>query len=325
MNRTRLNSALWGLFILLIGVAVLLYNFGVLDAYRSLITYVVAGALALAGAGFLILLAVRQDHWYFAIPGLTLLALGGVVYLATQEQIRPEWLAALFLGGVVFSFLLLFLSDRAGRWWALLQAGTVATVGIVALLIVSALDPGAALLSASLLGAALFGGFALSFLLLYLFVGDRRRFLWALVMAGVLGAFAMVLLVSGLGEGNRIVRLWPVLLIVLGGVLVARLFGGQTAAPAQPTPATPVALPDGDLSAAASGAPARIIRPESLPKSAAPAMATEPAPAPPAPPASTPPAPPPAPLPDAIANLDASDPAAALDALLEASKKAVEG
>lgn len=316
MNRTRLQSALWGLFILLIGVVALLYNFGVLDNYRQIMTYIVAGALAAVGVGFLGMLAFQRERWAFAIPGFTLLALGGVVYLTTRENMRPQWMGALFLGGVVLGFLVLFITDRAGRWWALLQAGTVATVGIVALLIVNLLDPGATSLSTTLIGAALFGGFALSFLLLYLFVGDRLRFLWALIMAGVLGAFAMVLLVSGLGEGNLIVRLWPVLLIVLGAVLVARLFGGQTAAPAQPTPATPVELPDGDLSAAASGAPARIIRPESLPKAAAPALAPAPEPAP------APPPPPPAPLPDAIAKLDASDPAAALDALLEASEKA---
>ena len=61
MPRTRLNTFLWGLVLFVIGVAALLYNFGIFDPYQLLVAYIAAGVLALAGLGFLVFLAFRRD------------------------------------------------------------------------------------------------------------------------------------------------------------------------------------------------------------------------------------------------------------------------
>lgn len=316
MNKNRTTSALWGLFMVLVGVAALLYNFGVLDDYKLAVAYVVAALLGLGGLAFLVAIAFQRDRWSFAIPGFSLLALGGIVYLTTLGSVEPQWLGLLFLSGVALGFFVLFLSNRAERWWALLQTGTILTVGIVGLLLVDMLMAAhstAGPLSVAVPGAVMFGGFALSFLLLYLFAGDRKHFQWALLMTGVLGAFAMILLVAGLENSSVIVRLWPVLLLLLGIYLISRLFTGISRAPAKSAlPTLPAEALEGELSGLTPAAePARIQRPNDLPEPASkpPVLIPESAPEP---------------LPAEIADLDTSDPAAALDALLEASEKVAE-
>lgn len=293
MQRTRLNTFLWGLVLFVIGTAALLYNFGVFAEYERLAAYIAAGLLALAGLSFLVFMAFRREEWLYVIPGVSLLGLGSIVYLSTLENIRPEWLAALFLTSLAAGFLILFLSNRRERWWALLQAGTIAVIALVGL------GVGVPEGSQHILGAALFGGFALSFLLLFLFGGDFRRFLWALVMAGVLLMFALTVLTTGIASPTAAtaLRLWPILFILLGVYFFFRLLTGR----ASPKPAAPI-VPAETLEQrpttivpATSSAPARITRPGQV-------QPGEEA------------------LPASLRSSDMSDPSAALDALLEASK-----
>lgn len=306
MKRNQMNTLLWSILLLLLGITGLLYNFGVLDPYKIYTAYAITALLALAGLGFLVAILLQPQRWAFTIPGFSLLALGGVVYLTTVGTVAPHWLGLLFLGGVVLGFIVLFFSDRTQRWWALLMAGLITSMGGVGWATISMMAPDTDRFSAFILGALLFGGFAFSFLLLYLFAGNRRRFLWALVMTGVLGAFALMLLGEGLG-GNEsvIVKLWPALLILLGAFFVSRLFTGRV----QPRIQAPV-VPAEQLEKAGAGAtpaeeaPAQIVRP-------APASSSEPEPTPEVEPQ----------LPDDLQNVSLEDPGAALDALLEASQK----
>ena len=180
MNRNTLNTLFWGILLVAAGAVGLLYNFGALDDYKLLTAYIMAGLLAVAGVGFLVLLAFRRDQTLFVIPGFSFLTLGSIVYLSTLQNVQSVWLGTLFLAGIAAGFLALFLTNRQERWWALLQAGTIAVIALVGLGI--GIPEG----SKHLLGAALFGGFAVSFLLLFLFAGSFQRFSWALIMAGVL-------------------------------------------------------------------------------------------------------------------------------------------
>ncbi|NOZ72864.1 MAG: hypothetical protein GXP38_13300 [Chloroflexi bacterium] len=305
MKRNQTNTLLWSILLLLLGIAGLLYNFGVLDPYKIYTAYAIAALLALAGAAFLIAILLQPQRWAFTIPGFSLISLGAVVYLTTLETVAPPWLGLLFLGGVILGFVVLFLSDRKQRWWALLTAGLIATMGGVGWATISMMVPDTDRFSAFILGALLFGGFAISFLLIYLLVGNRRRFLWALVMTGVLGAFSLMLLGEGLGGNESVlVKLWPVLLIVLGAFLLSRLFTGRAQTPIQ-APVVPAEKleKEGADTAAAEEEPARIVYPE-----ASPAATPEP------PPESET-------LPEDIKNVSLDDPGAALDALLEASQK----
>ncbi|NOZ48971.1 MAG: hypothetical protein GXP37_02845 [Chloroflexi bacterium] len=328
MKRNQTNTLLWGILMLLLGIAGLLYNFGVLDPYLTMTAYTVAILLALAGVGFLAAILLQRQRWAFAIPGFSLLSLAGVVYLATLGTVAPQWLGVLFVGGVVLGFLVLFLSDRTQRWWALLQAGFIASMGAVGWATVNMMVPDTDRFSAFRLGALLFGGFAASFLLLYLFAGARRRFQWALVMTGVLGAFALLMLGEGLGgKESSFVKLWPLLLILLGAYLLSRLITGRTRTPSKApvVPAEALEAPAAGGTAVSSPEPARIVRSETSgssqpsahpspapePSAVLPALAPEPAVEPP--------------LPADLQDMPLEDAGAALDALLDASQKATEG
>ncbi|MDW8269142.1 MAG: hypothetical protein RMN24_08260 [Anaerolineae bacterium] len=278
MSRHRLFTLLWSLALIALGIFGLLYNFGVFDDYRTLLAYVVAGILAVLGVVFLAWLAFRREHTAFVVPGISLLTLAVLLYLLTLGSVQPTWLAALFLAGMAIGYLVLFLTNRRERWWALLQAGTIAVIALVGL------GVGVPPENQYLLGTALFGGFALSYLLLFLVGGDRRGLLWALIMAAVLGLFAMTTLTGGVAAtstlAGTVVRLWPLLLVLVGAVWLARLIG------ARPAAAAPAAAPP----TPPAGEPAQIVRPD----------------APSSPESRTP---------------TAEDPAAALDRLLEASPK----
>ena len=177
MNQKSLNTLFWGVLLLAIGIIGLLYNFGVLDDYKLITMYIIAGLLALAGVGFLVLVVFQQDRWLYVIPGTSFLALGSVVYLTALNVLEPVWLGILFLAGIAAGFLILFLSNRRERWWALLQAGTIVTIGVAGLLLIQLIKPDTGAFAEAILGASLFGGFSLSFLVLYLFgTPGQKRF-----------------------------------------------------------------------------------------------------------------------------------------------------
>ena len=255
MTKSRISNALWGLLMIILGAAALAYNFGALDDYKLITAYVVAALLAVMGAAFLLALAFQREQWFYVIPGFSFLSLGGIVYLSTLESIRPEWLGALFLGGIALGFLVVFLQNRQERWWALLQAETI--------LLIAALGLGLGVPEGAtkLVGALLFGGFAASFFFVWLFSSNRGRLAWSLILAGVLAIFAAIIFTSG--QSPMLLLLWPGLLMIVGLVLIARIFSGGSSTPAvdidsvrsQPTPAT-----EEDDSE-----PARVIIPSSSP------------------------------------------------------------
>ena len=329
MNRKSLNTLFWGVLLLALGIIGLLYNFGALDDYMLMTTYIIAGLLALAGVAFLVIVVFQQERWLYAIPGTSFLALGSVVYLSTLDAVDPIWLGVLFLAGIAAGFLILFLSNRQERWWALLQAGTIITIGVAGLLVIQLVQPDTGALTEALLGASLFGGFAISFLLLYLFAGDHRKFVWALIMAGALAIFAAFLMASSYGESNVIVQIWPAVLNALGLVVLTRLFTGRAAAEKQPTavPVVPVEILDEKELGTGQGAePARIVRPDqpagaAQPSTPPPASLPEPAALPDPESVSTADV---EPLPSELTSFDPNDPEAALDALLKASQDTAE-
>jgi hypothetical protein len=96
MTKQKITTALWGLMIIILGVGALAYNFGALDDYKLITAYIVSALLVVMGAAFLLAIAFQRDSWFYVIPGFSFLSLGGVVYLSTLENIRPEWLALCF-------------------------------------------------------------------------------------------------------------------------------------------------------------------------------------------------------------------------------------
>ena len=252
MTKSRITTTLWGLLLILLGIAALAYNFGALDDYKLMTAYVVAALLAVMGAAFLLAMVFQRHQWFYVIPGFSFLALGGVVYLSTLESIRPEWLGALFLVGIALGFLVVFLQNRQERWWALLQAETILLIALMGLGL--GIPEG----SERWLGALLFGGFAMSFFFVWLFSSERGRLAWALILAGVLAIFAGVVFTSG--QNMLVLLLWPGLLLLIGLFLVIRGFSGGKQPPS-PVDITTVRPKEHPPVAEDEAEPARIIIP----------------------------------------------------------------
>lgn len=194
------------------GLFMLLLNFGALSAYEPLAQYVAAAALAAGGIGFFIAFAAAPANWWRLIPGWMLLAIGVMVFLTTFPAVGGPVIAAVLFTGLAVAFAHIYLLNRIVNWWAIIPGGFLAVLGLVIVL-------SSAVTRLETLGAVLFVGLGLVFALVYL-LGERRRQWWALMPAGVLGFFGVFVLTTGTDAPSaRLVRWWP-LLVVLAGLAV---------------------------------------------------------------------------------------------------------
>jgi hypothetical protein len=115
-----------------------------------------------------------------------------------------------FFGVLSIAFLWVFFSDTIGRWWAIIPAGVLLTLGVI-----SVLDE----LTDIDTGGVLFVGLGLTFALVAILPGGSQR-TWAFIPAVILMIFG-TLLVPSLGLATYA---GPALLILLGGYLVFRFF-----------------------------------------------------------------------------------------------------
>ena len=308
MNRSGLVVLLWGLLILLLGVVALLFNFGVFIAYQQLIVYVLAGVLVGVGVLSIIVALSGSDRWMFFIPGFALSALGSVVYLSSLQNVPARSLGALFLGGVAAGFFVIFLMNRQERWWALLQGSIIVVIALVAF--------GFGVLPDALLGAALFGGLGLSFFLVWLLGGNRRRLSWAALMAAVLFAAAFALAGTVTGPNSVIVKLWPALFIIAGALAVGYVITGRAAPPPLPQAASLVPVEDVDARPLTTTDTAHITRPGATAGQSASGQSYQTIPMPP---------PQTSPVSEVLSpdlqTFDPNNPGATLDTLLDASQK----
>lgn len=244
MNRPR-DALIWGIILLLVGLVFLLWNFDVFASLSGVAELVIAGLFALAGLGFLVGYLVRRQEWWRVIPGFLLLAVGGIIFLATRAT-TDMWLGAVLLVGLALAFAVIYFSDRRERWWALIPGGALVVTVIVVLL--------GNKLSPAYLGAVLFGGLGLVFLLIYVLAAERAKLRWSLIPAGVLLIMGLVSLAAGVRQANpaseQWVRLWPILLIALGVLLLgfAITRSGKPTSPVaqlppEPAPSETVAAP----------------------------------------------------------------------------------
>ena len=93
---------------------------------------IVAMVFALAGLGFLYVMSSKRDNWWAAIPGMVLLGLG--VLIAASEfypHFANQFGGSLFLGFIGLAFLVVLLL-RHEAWWAVIPAGVLFTLALVA-------------------------------------------------------------------------------------------------------------------------------------------------------------------------------------------------
>ncbi|MDP1714843.1 MAG: hypothetical protein Q8L41_08865 [Anaerolineales bacterium] len=130
------------------------------------------------GTGLVFLALLFGGHWWSAIPGFTLVALGTLILLPVAlEDIG----GAVFLGGIALSFWYVYFTSRVERWWALIPAGVLTALAFVAI---------ASSRFEEYSGAVFLGGIGLAFFMVYLTNISERW--WALIPGGVLSTLAGV-------------------------------------------------------------------------------------------------------------------------------------
>lgn len=208
MKRTSSNLALGGI-LAAVGVLILLQNIGIFGAASDLIWSLL---FAVGGVAFFNAVVRNPAHWWALIPGAALFSIGVLIGVsALAPAFGAAWGGTIFLGGLSLGFLAVYLVRRA-FWWALIPAGTLITLGLIA-----GMEP---FVANSIAGTVLFIGLALSFGLVAIAPPDAPR-RWALFPAGAL----LVLGVLTLANGSTVVTmLWPIGLIGLGGWLLFRAY-----------------------------------------------------------------------------------------------------
>lgn len=218
-RRTQLGVALVAL-----GVLALLSNVGLFAGLSRVIGMVLFGA-----AGVLVIGMYRRDPgrlWTLPV-GFTLLGLA----VATLEL---PWSGGAFLGSIGLGFLSIWLLDsERNRWWALIPAGVLFTLGVVA-----TIDQ-MTRASSDTSGTIFFLGLAATFAALYLLPSVQQR--WAIWPALALGVIAILTMSF---SGGWIA---PLVLIAVGAWLLTRQSRPSDVRSVEPTPPSDPSSPTGPV------------------------------------------------------------------------------
>lgn len=218
MAEPQSRSLVWSLSLVLSGVVLLLFNFGVLDPYAPWPQAILAGGCAVAAAGFFIAFARHRQEWWQLLPAWTLTALASMALTGVFANIDQALIAAQVFGGLALAFGNIYLLARQERWWAILPGGFMLVLAVVV-----GASPWIA--TVEVLAALLFGGLGLVFFLLYL-LDQKRRQWWALIPGSVLLVFGALALTANSMQDGGFVRWWPLVLVAAGLLLWA---GGRRA------------------------------------------------------------------------------------------------
>jgi len=215
-RNTQLGAALVAL-----GLLALFGNFGLFSGLSRLV-----GLLLFGTAGVLVLGMYRRDPsrvWPLPV-GFGLLGLA-------VASLELPWSGGAFLGSIGLGFLSAWLVDATRkRWWALIPAGVLLTLGLVATYEDALGAPG------ELGGTVFFLGLAATFAALYLLPSVNQH--WAIWPALALGVVAILTLSFSGG--------WvaPVVLIAVGAWLLSRQSRPADIGTVTPSPAAaPAAEP----------------------------------------------------------------------------------
>ncbi len=204
MKRMDIGTAA-GVLLVGVGALLLLQNLLVIHFAWGLIW---AFLFAVSGILFLTVYLRDREHWWSLIPGLTLLAIGGLIGL---EGIVPggigDWGGSIVLGGISLAFWGVYYARR-DFWWVLIPAGTLLTLAVAVGF--------SSLLEGDLFVGVFFLGMALTFAAVYFVPRPEGRMSWALIPAGVMAVMGMIFLATATSLFGY---LWPAL-IILGGLFL---------------------------------------------------------------------------------------------------------
>ena len=213
MNQPQSRSLVWPLSLVLGGVVLLLFNFGLLNAYSPWPQAILAGGCGLAALALFIAFTRHRQEWWRLLPAWTLVALAVMVVTGLLAGFGRALVAAQLLAGLALAFGNVYLLAPQERWWAILPGGFM-------LVLAGVVGASHWTVAVELLAALLFGGLGLIFFLLYL-LDQKRRQWWALIPGSVLVVFGVLALTSNSLQEGGLVLWWPLVLVAAGLLLWA--------------------------------------------------------------------------------------------------------
>jgi len=197
---------LWGSLLILAGALFMAQNLNLIPSAWGIIWGLFFG---IAGGVFLYAFSTDRSQWWTLIPAL---ALFGLMLLIIGDAYLPRFTdelgGSVILGAIGLGFWVVYLVKR-DAWWAVIPAGILTTLAIVA-----AVDP---FVHDS--GWIFLVGMGLTFAIVGILPTPGGRMTWAFIPAGILlalGVFTSAFLLPYLNY------IWPVILIGFGGFVVIK-------------------------------------------------------------------------------------------------------
>jgi len=171
----------WGGLLILAGVIFLLENMGLIKIGEMIWSIL----LGLGGIAFLTVFITDRQHWWALIPGCTLVGVSITLFL---EFFWPEagsvTSGLIILGSIGLAFLIIYLLNWE-NWWALIPAG-----GLLTLAVVAGLDEVFPQMDT---GSVFFVGLGLTFAALAILPNPIGQMRWAFIPAVILIVIGIVL------------------------------------------------------------------------------------------------------------------------------------
>jgi hypothetical protein len=193
-----------GILLVAAGVILLLDNMNIIALDWNTL---VGPLFAVGGLVFLLVYIMNTDEWWALIPGCVLIAIGIIIFMG-ERGIAEQLTGGIFLGLLAVSFLLVYAFHRE-NWWAIIPGGTLLTLAVIAVLPDS-----------DWTGSLFFLGLSATFGLLYVLPNPVGKLKWALYPAGALLGLGLMV---ALGVSNLINLVWPLALLIAGGVIIFRV------------------------------------------------------------------------------------------------------
>ena len=199
-----------GILAIVVGILLLLQNFGILGAVVALIWALIFCA---AGLVFLYVFLTDRANWWAVIPGFALLGIAALIALdELWPQVSDAVGAVLFLGGIGLAFWVIYFQKRE-FWWAIIPGGVMFTLALVAGL--------ESVFKGAEMGEVFFLGLGLTFGLLSLVPTPHGRMKWTRIPAAVLVVMGVLITAAATGS---LACLGGAILILVGIYSLFRIF-----------------------------------------------------------------------------------------------------
>ena len=194
-----------GFLLLAFGGLLMLQTFNILPYSDDFEQALVSLVFLAGGSIFLIhLFNNKAQNWWAVIPASALIALGIIIF---GDAYFPRFMddvgGGVFLGGIAAAFWIIYLTKKPDFWWALIPAGILSTLALIAIESISNILPAEHLF--------LFGTSA-TFAMVGLTVKPKEKYQWAWIPAGILFGIGCI----NLMVDSQLTIVMPILLIIIG-------------------------------------------------------------------------------------------------------------